>query len=273
MADRSDRAAGEAWLHQLEQLAVERGFIPARWGESEGLPLLGLRRPARGPGPRIYVSAGIHGDEPAGPLAIERLLRLDLFDRRAAWTVCPLLNPGGWLAGTRETPAGVDLNRDYHSPRSPEVAAHRLWLREVGPHDLYLSLHEDWETTGFYLYEINTSCYPPLAARILEEVAEVIPLEPLECIDQHAVCARGYIAHRPEPDEPLGWPEAIYHIRLYPHLSYTFETPSGAEMDERVAAHVVATRTAMEVFFQNWEGATGENESGWPRAENGSGRS
>lgn len=255
MIDSGQRTAGEGWLSELERLARSRGFAVARWGESEGLPLLGLRRQGKPEAPRFYISSGIHGDEPAGPLAVERLLRHDLLDPRASWTICPLLNPGGWLAGTREALSGVDLNRDYRSPRSPEVAAHRIWLNEAAPHDLFLSLHEDWETTGFYLYEINTSSGTPVAAKILERVEGVIPIEPLQCIDQHTVCARGHIAHLPEPDEPLLWPEAIYHTKLYPHLSYTFETPSSIEMEERVEAHVVAIRAAAEEFLRNWDEA------------------
>lgn len=250
-----EKIATREWLEEMEQVARERGFETARWGESEGLPLLGFRRDAPDR-PKVYLSAGIHGDEPAGPLAVDRLLRDDLLDPRASWTICPLLNPGGWLAGTRETSAGVDLNRDYCSPRSPETIAHCAWIDRLSPHDLVLSLHEDWEATGFYLYEINASSRLPLAAQILEKVRPIIPIEPLNCIDQHTVFAPGHIAHPPEPDDPVNWPEAIYHCKRYRHLSYTFETPSSLEMETRVAAHIAATTTAVEEFLKS--GRAGE---------------
>lgn len=250
MTNVTTRAALEKWLHELEQMARARGFAVVHWGRSGDFPLLGLVRPAATPGaPRVYLSAGIHGDEPAGPHAVQHLLRDDLLERQISWTICPLLNPGGWLSGTRETPDGIDLNRDYRDPRSPEAAAHRTWIDTQGPHDLYLSFHEDWETTGFYLYEINTSGHPSFAHRILENVAQIMPVEPLSSIDDHIFHAPGYIAHPPEPDEPLNWPEAIYHAKSYPHLSYTFETPSSLALADRVQAHIVATRTAVAEFL------------------------
>lgn len=252
MIEKNRRSALEEWLGAMNNIARKRGFGAVQWGSSEGLPLLGLLRSSDRADPRAYLSAGIHGDEPAGPLAIEKLLADDLLDRGVSWTICPLLNPGGWLTGTRETPGGVDLNRDYREPRSPEAAAHRAWIDSLKPHDFYLSLHEDWEATGFYLYEINTSTYRPFASRILTRVAEVIPIEPLECIDQHMVCAPGHIAHPPEPDEPHNWPEAIYHCKRYPHLSYTFETPSSFEIGRRVAAQVAAVVSGTEAFLSAW---------------------
>src|SRR4029434_4839443 len=39
--------------------------------------------------PRIYLSSGIHGDEPAGPLAMSRLLDLDAFPEEAWLWCCP----------------------------------------------------------------------------------------------------------------------------------------------------------------------------------------
>lgn len=238
------------WLHALETLAGTGDFRIARWGASGDLPLLGLARPGKGRAPRIYLSAGIHGDEPAGPLAVQRLLQDDLLSRDASWTICPLLNPHAWIAGSRETRDGVDMNRDYRQPRSPEVAAHRRWIDSTAPNDLFLSLHEDWEAAGFYLYEINTSTFPPLGREILHRVKEVMPIERVSCIDQHDVCEPGYIVHAPEPDEPFNWPEAIYHIKRYPHLSYTFETPSSLALEPRIQAHVTAVTAAVECFLR-----------------------
>lgn len=257
MIDQTEQEAVLKWLQTLEKLASARGFENVRWGESAGLPLLAFQRPSGGaprvPGPpRIYLSAGIHGDEPAGPHAIEDLLRHERLSPDVSWTICPLLNPWGWGAGTRENSRGIDLNRDYLTKESSEAVAHSAWIDRVGCHDLYLSLHEDWEASGFYLYEINTSAHLPFAARILEEVAKVMRIEPLHCIDDHLVCAPGYIAHPPVPDEPRNWPEAIYHCKRYPHLSYTFETPSSLPLQERVLALVTAVEAATTAFLSGW---------------------
>lgn len=89
-----------------------------------------------------------------------------------------------------------------------------------------------------------------MGRRILDIVKNTFPIEPLRCIDLHDVAECGYIIHSPEPDEPLNWPEAIYHLKSYPHLSYTFETPSSAEFSQRVAAQMVAVETAVAQFLQ-----------------------
>lgn len=249
MAKRHESLKLQKWLHDLEATARIRGFTSECWGASNGFPLLGFTRTSTSDGPRIYLSAGIHGDEPAGPMAIEWLLQNDRLHQLASWAICPLLNPVGWLHGTREGLCGQDHNRDYLNPKTAETAAHCAWITRHSPNDLYLSLHEDWEASGFYLYEINNSEKQGFGREILKQVSRVMSIEPARLIDDHDVYAPGYIAHEPEPDEPLRWPEAIYHSKLYPHLSYTFETPSSLPLAQRIEALAVATEAAVEEFL------------------------
>jgi murein peptide amidase A len=241
----------EQWLTSLANLAGRKGYDVVQWGESGGLPLLGLIRPSEPGSPRIYLSSGIHGDEPAGPLAIERLLSTDALPSSVHLTLCPLLNPRGYAAGTRETPEGIDLNRDYRSLSTVEAAGHVRWLGNLPPNDLYLSLHEDWETEGFYLYEIDCAGRPRYGEEIVSAVSPVIPPEKRSELDSHHTAAPGIIRHPPHPDEPDNWPEAIYHVTLYPHLSYTFETPSALPLETRIQAQVIAVTTAIRLFREN----------------------
>ncbi|MDR1146154.1 MAG: M14 family metallocarboxypeptidase [Verrucomicrobiales bacterium] len=229
--------------------AQRAGFRVEVYGEVNGLPLPAFTGGAAAGDTVIYLSAGIHGDEPAGVLALRELFAADFFDGRARWLVCPLLNPTGLAAGTRENFQGLDLNRDYRRRASSEVAAHCRWLERQPPFQLALSLHEDWETSGFYLYEINTSRSARLGPAVLAATLPVLPAEPNPVLDGHAVDAPGYIFHRPEADDPDGWPEAIYHARRLPLLSCTFETPSRAPLTVRVQTHVAAVRAAVEKFL------------------------
>lgn len=206
-------------------------------------PLVAWEKP--GPGPCIYVSAGIHGDEPAGPLAMLELLRSGFFERPAHWLLCPALNPSGLAAGTRENAAGIDLNRDYWLRSSPEVSAHAAWIDALKVPELFISLHEDWETTGFYFYEIRLGRDQPQRAReILDAVHPWFPPQPGPLIDGHEIRGPGWIYHAAEPDIPEGWPEAIYLAKLGCPVSFTFETPSRAPLENRIAAHVAAVRAA-----------------------------
>jgi len=199
-----------------------------------------------GSGPTIYLSAGIHGDEPAGPLALLKLVREGLFGPDGHWMLCPALNPTGLAAGTRENADGEDLNRDYWARKNPEVSSHVAWLRSQGVPDLFISLHEDWETSGFYFYEINCCQDRPERARsILEAVAPWFPPEPSSCIDDHDVRDPGWIYHVPEADMPESWPEAIFLAKLGCQVSFTFETPSSAALASRVAAHAAGVRAAL----------------------------
>ena len=202
-----------------------------------------------GTGRRVYLSAGMHGDEPAGPLALLKLLDDGFFAGPGDWTICPALNPTGLAAGTRENAEGIDLNRDYFTRRSPEAAAHAAWLLARPVPDLFLSLHEDWETSGFYFYEINLAEDNPRRARaILDAVAAWFPAEAGALIDGHEPRCPGWIFHAAKADIPEGWPEAIYLADLGCPLSFTFETPSRADLAARVAAHGAAVRTACGLF-------------------------
>jgi len=69
--------------------------------------------------------------------------------------LCPCLNPTGFVLNRRENEAGADLNRQYLEPTQPETLAHIAWLKKQPYFDLCLCLHEDWESHGFYLYELN----------------------------------------------------------------------------------------------------------------------
>jgi|GEM_PF-431067 len=202
--------------------------------------------------PRIYISSGIHGDEAAGPLALLELLAEGFFDDRAHWFICPVLNPLGLARGTRENPDGLDLNRDYLAPRSAEIRAHLAWLQRQPPFDLTLCLHEDWESTGFYLYEHNPNKRPSLAPALLDSVLPHLPIEPETTIDGRDVDEPGILRPKITAAEMPTWPEALY---LREHglsdLGYTTETPSSLPLPQRVAAQKALIATALTTLLHD----------------------
>lgn len=235
------------WLRfstDFEQAARAAGFLPDVLAKTAAGDLVAWQKP--GAGPTIYLSSGIHGDEPAGPLALLKLLRDGAFTSDRNWLMCPALNPTGLAAGTRENAFGEDLNRDYWARKNPEVVNHVAWLRSLDVPDLFISLHEDWETSGFYFYEINCCQDRPERARsILEAVAPWFPPEPHSSIDDHDVREPGWIYHVAEADMPEAWPEAIFLAKLGCPVSFTFETPSSAPLPARVDAHAAAVWAAL----------------------------
>jgi protein MpaA len=228
----------------FDAAARANGFRVGKFGEIAGFPLLALTKRTPGPRPRIYLSAGIHGDEPAPPLALLRLLERGFFDARAIWFICPLLNPVGLARGTRENAGGLDLNRDYRDPASAEVRAHIAWLQRQPRFDLALIVHEDWEAKGFYLYELNRTQQSGFAEPILEAVRTVCPIELAAQIDGRPADG-GIIRPAGDPAKRDVWPESIYLHVHHTTLSYGLETPSAFPLEQRIATHCTAIETAV----------------------------
>jgi protein MpaA len=220
------------------------GFRVEKFGETPSGPLLALTKRTAGPRPRIYLSAGIHGDEPAPPLALLRLLERGFFAARAIWFICPLLNPVGLARGTRENADGLDLNRDYRNPASVEIRAHVAWLQRQPRFDLAILVHEDWEAKGFYLYELNRTQQPSLAETIIEEAGAGCPIELAEQIDGFPASG-GIIRPKGDPTKREMWPESIYLHAHHTRLSYGFETPSTLPLEQRITTLCTAIETAI----------------------------
>jgi len=226
------------FIADFSAAAHEKGFTARVLTDTPDGPVSVWER--GGKGPVGYLSAGIHGDEPAGPLAALELMKKGMFTENIHWFVCPALNPGGLALGSRENRQHIDLNRDYFQLQSLEVASHVKWLARIPTPDLFVSLHEDWESEGFYFYEINLSeDKPERAEGLLAAVSEIFPPEPGPEIDGHDVRGPGWIYHSADADLPDSWPEAIYLAKKGCPLSFTFETPSKAALEDRVAAHVL----------------------------------
>ncbi len=234
-------------MESFDELFSRRGFDREEIAMTAAGPIVAWSRMAGEARPTVYLSAGMHGDEPAGPLAIEAFWR-EQDPREVNWLICPILNPTGIQARTRDNAEGMDLNRDYLLQRSLEVRAHAAWLEKQVVPDLFLSLHEDWETEGFYFYEISLGEDQPYRARrILDEVRTVCPIEKNRRIDDHEVREEGWIHHEPQADFPDSWPEAIFLAKRGCPLSFTFETPSCAlPLAQRISAQGAAIRAAMD---------------------------
>jgi hypothetical protein len=234
-----------SYLTQVEAAARSAGFRVQRFGEIAGFPLLALTKRTPGPRPRVYLSAGIHGDEPAPPFALLQMIEAGVFNSRATWFICPLLNPVGFTLGTRENAGALDLNRDYKDLRSAEIIAHVGWLRRQPNFDLVLCVHEDWESTGYYLYELNPLNRPSHAAPIIAAVSRVCPIDHGPIIDGRETSAPGIIRPVSDPLLRESWPEAIYLRAHHSTLTYTLESPSALPLPQRIAAHRVAVQTAL----------------------------
>jgi hypothetical protein len=238
-----------AVLRDIETAARRHGWTSETFSRQGEYNLIALHRTCRDEAKRrrIYLSTGIHGDEPAGPLAGLRLLQANQWPESAELWFCPCLNPLGFVLNRRENAEGKDLNRDYRHLETAEVRAHIAWLERQPQFDIYLCLHEDWEAHGFYLYEQNPGQRPSLAEIIIGAVQKICPVDLSEIIEDRPA-KNGIIRPNLDPRTRPQWAEAFYLIMNKAQLGYTLEAPSDFPLATRAAALTAGIHAALEKF-------------------------
>jgi protein MpaA len=203
--------------------------------------------------PRLYLSAGIHGDEISGPIALLEMIRHPGFFAGFDVTIFPILNPDGLARGLRTNRDEIDLNRDYRNSRSLEIKGHIETLLTLGRFDASVMLHEDYEGIGAYLYELNDTLDPGLGAKIIAAMGRHVPIDLRPEIEEAP--ARGGVISRRDLIEKLGrledrseWAEATYLMLYHTNVSYTTETPKPFPIEARVKAQIAAVETVMNAL-------------------------
>ncbi|MEI7533494.1 MAG: M14 family metallocarboxypeptidase [Verrucomicrobiae bacterium] len=236
-------------LRDVAAAAQRHGWVSETFHEADGFKWFAFQRKpkitSQSPAARIYISAGIHGDEPAGPLATLKIIQENCWPDNAEIFLLPCLNPIGFILNQRGNAAGIDLNRDYRNPQAAETRAHIAWLERQPAFDLHLCLHEDWESSGFYLYEQNLDNQPSLAEKMIAAVQPLCPIDRSEIIEGRAAVG-GIIHPKINPGERPDWPEALYLISHKSRQGYTLEAPSDFPLAVRVSALVAAVNAALK---------------------------
>jgi hypothetical protein len=138
---------------------IERSVIGTVGEGSAALeiPRLVFRGRSGGMSPiKLGLFATVHGDEPAGAEALQRLLQRATAQPELAHgfeLFCyPVCNPTGLEDCARHNRAGVDLNREFwRGSVHPEVIALERELR-VQQFDGVVALHADCDSRGLYAF-------------------------------------------------------------------------------------------------------------------------
>tara|TARA_B100000579_G_scaffold80787_1_gene62936 strand:- start:1041 stop:1826 length:786 start_codon:yes stop_codon:yes gene_type:complete len=232
-------------LHRALTAAKQHGWITDTFSGSSEIQLFGFRRIAQNERLSAYISSGIHGDEPGGPLALIEMIESDIWPNDVSLFICPCLNPTGFQKNTRENSIGIDLNRDYRHFSSFEAKAHRGWIDSLPSFDISICVHEDWEATGFYLYELNPDEMYSASQSILNAVSTICPIDQSELIDGRPAKS-GLLKPLASPDARPLWPEAFYIVQNNKtRLSYTLEAPS----DFPLYFRAITLRRAIETIL------------------------
>lgn len=239
----------------LEALLQPLGGLPNLESESLGpfeicgekyfLPRFSFRGPSNTDPIRIGIFAAIHGDEPAGALAVVRFL-LDLAANPAlaedyqihAYPVC---NPTGFEDNTRCSRNGRDLNREFW--KSSTEAEVRILENELRTRHFQglIQLHADDTSEGVYGFVRGATLTENLLRPALREAGKILPRNNSALIDGFAACDgmiydvyEGILA-APKEMEPVPF-EII------------FETPHLAPIDLQVAALDAAMRAILNEY-------------------------
>ncbi len=224
--------------------------------------------------PLFYVSAGIHGDEPAGvecatrlieQVAAENPLTEDPFRFQGCnWLISPCDNPYGYEYNCRENTEGLDLNRMFESPnRCAEtsfIAATLLhsqceqtqnsFLKKDTMEDfkirMALDLHEDEDSDGFYLWERRASEHPSVGTAVVNDVAEICAINPTSVIEDH-LNENGVITLL-DKVTTKGWTRGRYLIEQFNIPCLILETPTGLDFEKRIYVHMTAIHAAIKAF-------------------------
>ena len=193
----------------------------------------------------IYLSAGIHGDEPAGPEGLYRWAELHASVLRdLPLMIFPCLNPWGLKNNRRTDSENRDLNRCYHLDDLPRIKAHKTLIQQHS-FRLAMCLHEDYDAQGVYLYEVRKKL-TPFGRELLAAAGYHVPLDPRKMIEGRRA-AQGWIARRINAKKFPFLPEAIFLSLQKNERVVTVETPSEYELGPRVQAQIAMIQRAIEL--------------------------
>ena len=227
-------------------------------------PFIRLKRKTGTGIPKVLLSAGIHGDEPAGPHAVLDLLK-KISERKILLPqinldIFPLINPSGFLRRTRTNQDGFDLNRCFatgHPPKEIRIMMNFLKNRE---YDLSIEFHEDIDTKGFYLYEhqpVNVSGSD--SDKWGQEITALLRKKGFPINDNPIIegmpAINGVISPRRKRRSFFrrhGWPQAFYMHKHGTSRTLTLETPPCISIEERVEIHIETFLFALSKIEQSF---------------------
>ncbi|MBT5832061.1 MAG: M14 family metallocarboxypeptidase, partial [Candidatus Latescibacteria bacterium] len=186
----------------------------------------------------IYINGGTHGDEPAGIEGALAFLEGDWTPwlDRLQFCVIPCLNPWGYIHNSRENAQGVDINWAYQREDVVEVALLRRFI-QCKHFSAVVDLHEDWESPGYYVYELWRG--NPIGPLITRRVAGVCQINTNRIIEDeiayHGLIHPNLEAEKRRVDD--GIPIMLFR-HGYTNRLVTTETPTKEPLAKRVAAQL-----------------------------------
>jgi len=188
----------------------------------------------------VLMTGGVHGDEPAGIEAVLSFLEgpVEAYLDTYFFSVIPCVNPSGLDIGNRENKEGQDINRAMSDDKVTESVLIRQWV--AGKRfDIFFDHHEDYEATGFYMYEAQRDD-ALRGDRIVQAIKTIGPIDGQDNTDEglDLPISEGLFGVNPKW-RSQGWSAYAYYENS-DHVVLC-ETPSTAwPLEQRVKAHRIA---------------------------------
>lgn len=194
---------------------------------------------------RVLITGGMHGDEPAGVEAVLQFLERDntTLLKNFSFLVIPCINPYGYVHNTRETLDGIDINRAFETEDVPEVAIVKKALGQT-QFSLAIDFHEDYDATGFYLYEGKRD-EKYIGPRLAAAAKAIGPLDPDDPGEDAPDLAEGVYK------VATSWgTQGLTPYLLHFHSEHVIisETPTVWQLEQRVALHLTILDTALDLI-------------------------
>lgn len=190
----------------------------------------------------ILITGGVHGDEPAGVQAVLQFLARDNAEllKWFSFVVIPCVNPYGYVHDTRENRDGVDINRSFETEEVSEVAIVKKALGQT-QFSLAIDFHEDYDATGFYLYEgkRDEQYIGPKIANVIQTIG---PIDTEDSGEEAPDIAEGVYKVASE------WGTqglAPYLLHFHSEHVIITETPTVWPLEQRAALHLGVLDTAL----------------------------
>ena len=198
----------------------------------------------------VLITGGMHGDEPAGVEAVLQFLERDntALLKNFSFLVIPCINPYGYAHGTRETRNGVDINRSFETDDIAEVAIIKKALGQT-QFSLTIDFHEDYDATGFYLYEgkRDEKYIAPKLAVAVKAIGSIDPDDPGE--DAPELAEGVYKIATSWGTQGLG----PYLLHFHSEHVIISETPTVWHLEQRAALHLTILDTALNIISEKEE--------------------
>jgi hypothetical protein len=199
----------------------------------------------------VLISAGIHGDEPASVEAALQFIAHNAGDasllKHYHFVIFPCDNPWGWEHNSRENADGIDLNRQFRVRHPvPEIAL-MADLLHSRCFDLVYDMHEDYDSPGFYLYELSEDPSAIVGEAIVHEVSIAgYPINRSHIIEGRRA-KNGIIRPNGSNFRKTRVPKALYSFAECGGHVLTLETPSTyLSIADRVRIHLIGLKVSLD---------------------------